>query len=301
MPIRVKCPSCGKTLSAPREFAGRAVKCSECQSQLKIPLIVNTSPQPSETPQHREAGGWIASAALLLAGVALGILGGLVFATANSDTDKIIALEESLDNEEKRANVLESKLAVAVSASKKYEEELSNLEVLPVGEKPSIREQLLETRLVTARERASKLQRSLEIMRETRSSTTSSLGVSREHILSAIREIYTIKVENDDEDSFMGTLGVDTVLIISGPRGDATSVDVWGALTSNNLTDLARTLGIVTREVFEDDDWLGTWVDPAIQKVDVDYTISGTNEGFTLELSGMMLKESPIAMFTLKK
>ena len=62
MPIKMNCPSCGKTLSAPDAAAGKKAKCPSCGQIMTVPEVVREaedvsarcratgSPQPSGRP-----------------------------------------------------------------------------------------------------------------------------------------------------------------------------------------------------------------------------------------------------------
>ncbi len=44
MPISVKCPSCGKTLSAPDSAAGKQAKCPACAAVMQLPAAAQQPP-----------------------------------------------------------------------------------------------------------------------------------------------------------------------------------------------------------------------------------------------------------------
>lgn len=46
MPIRVKCPQCGRGIVAKDEFAGRSVKCPACGQGLRLPALPAAAPAP---------------------------------------------------------------------------------------------------------------------------------------------------------------------------------------------------------------------------------------------------------------
>ena len=54
MHIKVKCPSCSRTVKAAAKYAGRVVKCPGCQTPMKIPVpeavAVESSPAPEQKP-----------------------------------------------------------------------------------------------------------------------------------------------------------------------------------------------------------------------------------------------------------
>lgn len=46
MPIRVECPTCRKTISAPERFAGNKAKCPGCAAAVTIPALPTGAPPP---------------------------------------------------------------------------------------------------------------------------------------------------------------------------------------------------------------------------------------------------------------
>ena len=45
MPIEVTCPSCKATLPAPNEFAGKKIRCADCQGIVEVPAAkVDSAP-----------------------------------------------------------------------------------------------------------------------------------------------------------------------------------------------------------------------------------------------------------------
>ena len=54
MPAQLMCPNikCRKILSVPDEARGRVVKCSHCQTQMRVPEIKPATPPP---PQKKSA------------------------------------------------------------------------------------------------------------------------------------------------------------------------------------------------------------------------------------------------------
>lgn len=44
MPIEVKCSTCGATLPAPDEFAGKKIRCADCQAIVDVPATVGSAP-----------------------------------------------------------------------------------------------------------------------------------------------------------------------------------------------------------------------------------------------------------------
>ena len=51
MPIEVKCPSCSATLPAPDEFAGKKIRCADCQGIVEVPAakLASNTEEPPQT------------------------------------------------------------------------------------------------------------------------------------------------------------------------------------------------------------------------------------------------------------
>lgn len=57
MPIKISCHSCGKTMAAKDELAGRQVKCPDCQTVLMIPAASDATHNPAPVAATAVPGG----------------------------------------------------------------------------------------------------------------------------------------------------------------------------------------------------------------------------------------------------
>jgi lipopolysaccharide-induced tumor necrosis factor-alpha factor len=55
IPIKIKCPECGKTLRVADEHAGRKVKCPGCQAVITIPATSNSAQADPNVPRAAPA------------------------------------------------------------------------------------------------------------------------------------------------------------------------------------------------------------------------------------------------------
>lgn len=54
MPIEVRCPTCGAVLPAPDEFAGKKIRCADCQAIVDVPAAAGAPPLPVAPPPRDE-------------------------------------------------------------------------------------------------------------------------------------------------------------------------------------------------------------------------------------------------------
>jgi hypothetical protein len=127
------------------------------------------------------------------------------------------------------------------------------------------------------------------------------LGVSREKLLSTLRETYRFTEGEKTDDVIVLRMAENVAITLHGPADNVRTVIIDGPLDQLELVDLARAITRVCEHIWKDAKWLPAWYVAALQKAGDDFIVSTVRDDIEVSVTFDNFDGPRVAVLKIKR